>query len=151
MKRIVLVVVLLTSMLTVKAQTVSSAEVKKTVAHITLVCGLSPSQAEDVKPVVEQYLKARKENKQRCGSDTKELNRLNKEAHENYLIYLGQILNTSQLDKIKPKRSYHKTTRTNTTHHVIHNGQLTHKSLSEESKKHKKENEDNKLRKKKKE
>ncbi len=137
MKKLILILGMFLAILNVRAQEITQAEITKEVNYLNKMCGLTSAQAKDVRPAVEQYLKARKINKQNYGGDTKELNRFNKEAHDNYLNQLRQVLDSNQIDKLKPKERPHRVIKEKTPHQSAIKAHKEHNTKSEKTKKQK--------------
>lgn len=123
--------IFLTGIISLNAQDITEAQISKEVNHLNKVCELSPKQEEDVRPIVEEYLKARKANELRCGNDTKELNKANKAAKEDYLVKLRGVLASNQFEKLKPKPK---------TYHKLSSGKVSQRKASNEKKPRTREN-----------
>lgn len=64
----------------------------KIVSKMTEVCSLSQDQVAKVQPIVEDYVNARKANKQQYGSDPAALKNANKSINKEYREKLKTVL-----------------------------------------------------------
>jgi len=106
MKKLILTFgIFLAGILCVTAQDKGTA---KMVDHINQVCGLTPDQVSKVQPIVENYEKARKANKQQFANDPAGLKGANKSARENYKSQLKAVHTPDQQAKMKAYNEQHK-------------------------------------------
>lgn len=73
----------------------------KLVDHLTQVCGLTPDQVSKLQPIAEDYIKARRANRQQYANSPDSLRMANKANNKNYKAQLNTILTPDQQQKLK--------------------------------------------------